>query len=344
MVRVLLLSDTHVGFDLPARSTSGRRIRGHDFIANFERALAPAHRGEADLVVHAGDLFDQPDPPAGVAEIAYALLRAVADRGVPVLVLPGNHERARFPCPLLAMHPMVWRFDHPRTFTANVGATRVAIGGFPYARRVRSRFPALVDETGLRRADADVRLLAIHHCVQGAAVSLPGGGDFVFSTAQDVIAARDIPPGVAAVLSGHIHRHQVLELASPVVYCGSVERTAFAEMREDKGFVQLELQPTADGGQLRTLVFNPLPARPMVRARIDPEADVGPQVRRVLEGAADDAIVRLEVPGEPRTLPGLGAAALRRAAPRTMNVFVAFDDREPPMAMLSRARRARGRT
>jgi len=56
-VRVLLVADTHIGFDLPRRPRLQRRRRGHDFMANFRRALAPALAGEADLVVHGGDLL-----------------------------------------------------------------------------------------------------------------------------------------------------------------------------------------------------------------------------------------------------------------------------------------------
>ncbi len=62
VARVLFVSDTHLGFDLPARPRVERRRRGPDFFANFERALAPALRGEADLVVHGGDLHGFEDP------------------------------------------------------------------------------------------------------------------------------------------------------------------------------------------------------------------------------------------------------------------------------------------
>ncbi len=59
-VRVLFVSDTHLGFDLPLRPRSfvERRRRGPDFFACFERALEPALRGDdADVVVHGGDLL-----------------------------------------------------------------------------------------------------------------------------------------------------------------------------------------------------------------------------------------------------------------------------------------------
>jgi DNA repair exonuclease SbcCD nuclease subunit len=39
LIRILLIADTHLGFDLPFRPCIKRRRRGPDFFANFERAL-----------------------------------------------------------------------------------------------------------------------------------------------------------------------------------------------------------------------------------------------------------------------------------------------------------------
>ena len=57
-LQVLLIADTHLGFDLPFRPKIKRRRRGHDFFANFQKSLLPALKGEVDLVVHEGDSID----------------------------------------------------------------------------------------------------------------------------------------------------------------------------------------------------------------------------------------------------------------------------------------------
>jgi len=41
-IRILLLADSHLGFDLPVRPRVVRRRRGHDFLANYAAALKPA--------------------------------------------------------------------------------------------------------------------------------------------------------------------------------------------------------------------------------------------------------------------------------------------------------------
>ena len=131
-IRILLLADTHLGVDLPARPRVARRRRGDDFLANYARALEPAQSGRVDLVVHGGDVFDRPGVPASLAYQAFAPLQRIADRGIPVFLVPGNHERGCFPHGRFAQHRGVHIFDRPRTFDVRVHGELVSMVGFPY--------------------------------------------------------------------------------------------------------------------------------------------------------------------------------------------------------------------
>src|SRR6185503_4960245 len=113
--RILLLADSHLGFDLPVRPRVERRRRGHDFLANYARALAPALAGEVDVVVHAGDVFDRSSVVSTLAWQAFEPLRRIADAGIPVLIVPGNHERSRLPHLRFARHPNLHVFAEPRS-------------------------------------------------------------------------------------------------------------------------------------------------------------------------------------------------------------------------------------
>jgi exonuclease SbcD len=256
-VRLLFLSDTHLGFDLPARPRAERPRRGPDFFESFERALAPARAGEVDAVLHGGDLLYRSRVPPWLSDAALAPLRRLAADGLPVLLLPGNHERSQVPHPLLARQANLHVFDRPRTVLLERGGIRAAFAGFPHARDVRARFRALLDEALAGAPPADVSVLCLHQCVEGATC---GPADFTFRDGDDVVRRRELPRDAAAVLCGHVHRHQVLraEGAPPVVYAGSTERTSWAEAGEAKGTVVLEL---ARGG-LTSLEFRPLPDRP----------------------------------------------------------------------------------
>lgn len=253
-VRVLLIADTHLGFDLPQRlPRTDRPRRGEDFFANFETALQPALRGEVDLVVHGGDVFFRSRVKPGLVLRAFQPLKRVADAGVPVIVVPGNHERSAIPFPLLASHPGVHIVDRPRTVPLHVRGLRVAVAGFPCERNgIRDTFAGVLERTAWRSVAADLRLLCFHQSVEGATV---GPWNYVFRHDPDVIQGRAIPRGFAAVLAGHIHRHQVLAtdlagrpIAAPVFYPGSTERTSAAEDGDAKGYMTLELKAEAESG------------------------------------------------------------------------------------------------
>jgi DNA repair protein SbcD/Mre11 len=331
-IRILLLADSHLGYDLPVRPRVARRRRGDDFLANYAAALAPALAGEVDLVVHGGDVFDRPRVHESVAYEALGRLVRVAEGGVPVFVVPGNHERSLIPHSRFAHHPLLHVFDRPRTFTVGVRGTTVALAGFPYQRRdVRTRFGELLEQTRWRDVGATLSVLCLHHCVEGATV---GPADFTFTSAADVIRGRDIPSGLAAVLSGHIHRQQVLTcdlagrpLAAPVLYPGAIERTSFAEMNETKGFMVVTLSPAGVDW-----AFRPLPARPMLVRELDAAVLRGRALdvalRDVIAAAPPDAVLRIRVSGDVSAADFhlLSATRLRAIAPGTMNVEVVMPD------------------
>jgi len=314
------VSDTHLGLDMPSRPRVARRRRGDDFFLNFERALEAARTGEVDVVVHGGDLLYRSRVPAWLAEAALAPLKRLASFGVPVLLVPGNHERARMPYPLLALHDGLHVFDRPRSVVLEARGVRAAFVGFPYTWEIRRRFREILAAAAHDAPSADVRVLCLHQCIEGATC---GPGNFTFRDGADVIRAADMPVDVAVTLSGHIHRHQVLRPAgrAPVIYAGSVERTSFAEATETKGFVVLHL--TRSG--LGAFEFRPLPARPMVTrtlsfAGVD-GAEAHARIAAAVESTPDDAVVRLRVIG---ATPAMLTAGTLRAIAGARNVTLAF--------------------
>ncbi len=334
-IRVLLLADTHLGFDLPLRPRVQRRRRGPDFFANTRQALAPALRGEVDLVVHGGDVLYRSKVKPALVQLAFEPLLEVADTGVPVVVVPGNHERSAIPYPLLVAHPHLHLLDRPTTLRLGLRGQEVAVSGFPCERDdIRGQFPELLRQTAWQDQPADLRLLCMHQTVEGARV---GPADYTFRRGPDILPGRALPSGFAAVLAGHIHRHQVLTtdlqgqaIAAPVLYPGSIERTSSAERDEPKGFLLLTLRPNADtGGSLEHARFVELPARPLLDVEVDVTGLDGSTLRRRLASklaALDpDAVVRLRVKGipTPEGAPQLKAAALRALAPATMTLTAA---------------------
>jgi len=336
IIRILFLADTHLGFDLPFRPRIQRRRRGPEFFTNFKRALQSAVKGRVDCVVHGGDLFYRSKVPPRLVTMAFEPLKQVADQGIPVYLVPGNHERSAIPHRYLAEHPRIHIFDRPKTFLLHKGGSTMALTGFPFVRHgIREKFLHLLDQTGRRHVSANTQLLCIHQSIDGATV---GPAHYVFRYAPDVINASEIRAGFTAVLSGHIHRFQVLTndlngnaLPTPVFYPGAIDRTSFAEKNEEKGYLILELE--ADGlndGRLRRWRFHELPTRPMIQINLHPGDMDAAKLRSYLESTIgelpQDGIVKLKIHGRisQAAMVVLRAASLRALAPPTMNIDTSF--------------------
>ena len=319
-IRIVFFSDTHLGFDYPLRPRSERPRRGPDFFANFERVLDHARRTRADLVVHGGDFFFRSKVPLPIIDRAYQALFEFAGSGIPIVIVPGNHERSVLPSSLFLTHPNIHVLDRPRTYHFDIRNECLAVSGFPYLKNVRERFGAAVDACDANRRPTHYRLLCLHHAVDGAVV---GPGHFTFRGGADVVARSELPGVVDAVLAGHVHRHQVLEALEaleakvPVVYCGSIERTSFAEKNETKGFCEVLLERRA---RSPVITFHPLPTRPMV----DFDGRIYQQPVSLLDAIARqsgrwsrDAFVRIRLTSYPdRAL----SRALARIVPGPLNV------------------------
>jgi exonuclease SbcD len=121
VIRILFLADTHLGFDMPFKPRIKRRRRGPDFFASFELALEPAFQKKVDCVIHGGDLLYRSKVPAGLVSLAFEPLIKVASSGIPVYIVPGNHERSHIPFRLFASHENIHIFDKPDTFLLKTG-------------------------------------------------------------------------------------------------------------------------------------------------------------------------------------------------------------------------------
>lgn len=329
-LRILLLADTHLGFDLPQRPRIHRRRRGPDFFANYERALQPACRGKVDLVVHGGDLFYRSRVPPVVIEEALTPLAEIARSGVPVFLVPGNHDGSRIPFHLAVATPNFHIFHRPQTVVTTVKGITLSVSGIPFARQIRGKFESLLAECDAS-VDVDCRLLCLHQSVEGAIV---GAQNYVFRAGPEVIGCHDIPASFDAVLAGHIHRSQLLtrdlsgqDLPVPIVYPGAIERTSFAERLEEKHYALVTMTRPAGQARFQTSVaFESLPTRPMivlsVNSRDSEPAAFKAKLGEELAALDRDSVVQLRFtePLLKEMAPIVNAASLRSIAPPTMNI------------------------
>ncbi len=310
-IRFLFFSDSHLGFDYPFRPRTQRRRRGDDFFRNFDLVLEKAIDEKVDFLIHGGDLFYRSKIPEQLVWMVFQKLFRVADAGIPVYIVPGNHERSNIPHGLFALHERVFIFEEPQSFLLNVRGTNILISGFPNDRdHVRTNFPDLVRNTGWLNYDADLRLLCMHQAVDGSRIE-----NFTFFGRDDVVNIHDIPHEFDAALAGHIHKWQILHGQTPVYYPGSLERTSFIERFEEKGYFDFAWQD----GRL-THSFVELPARPMIVLHYDDNINIESRLRNDLEKLPSDAVVRITLPNR------ASASIIKNLAPETMNITLRFTD------------------
>ncbi len=192
----------------------------------------------------------------------------------------------------------------------------------------------------IERLDPDVpTILAAHASVQGA----------VYGSERSVMLGREVvlPPSLVKnpafdyVALGHIHKHQALCDAPPVVYAGSLERIDFGEEREDKGFVVAEVERGRAAWE-----FVKVDARPFVTIEVkavgqDPTAEVLSAIaRHEIEGA----VVRLIIHTTAECEPLIREDAIRKALAGAFHIAAIARDVERPVRLRLGSRPIEGMT
>ena len=257
-------ADTHLGFDITKTAQSdprGRKSRADAIFQNFVTVVEHAIEIESDLFIHSGDLFNKYYIPRDILDELIQPFMDLVGAGIPVLIIPGNHERSRFPFDLFHGAKNVFVFDRPKSLCLTLDGYSVGIAGFPFIREdARRTFSKALKETDYEDLRCDFNILVTHQAFDQATV---GPVDFTFREGRpDTVSRKTIPVDFDYIAAGHIHRYQILSHPQKpelkVVYPGSTQRMSLAERDEEKGFVEAEVL----NNRIETR-FMPLPAYDM---------------------------------------------------------------------------------
>ena len=340
-MRVLHFSDLHIGVENYGRTdpNTGLSTRLGDFLAALDELVEFALSNQVDLVVLAGDAYKGRDPSQTHQREFAIRLRRLSAAGIPTFLLAGNHDLPAMASRANAVEifatldvPNVYVGSRLANHTVSTPAGPVQIVAVPWPTRgamlARDESRGLSIEQ-IRQATEDRMTAAImrnvetldpdtpailtgHVTVNGATTgterSMMLGNDHVLN--MSAIGQ----PQLEYVALGHIHKHQVLRAAAPVVaYSGSLQRVDFSEESDDKGFCVADINSQAPQGQrLQDFQFHPIGARPFVTvAATVPDVEANPTdfvVRAIGRREVAGAIVRLRI-----TLSGEQSARLRDA-------------------------------
>jgi DNA repair exonuclease SbcCD nuclease subunit len=250
------------------------------------------------------------------------LIRPILDLarvGIPVLIIPGNHERSEFPFDLFHGAAGVFVFDRPKSLSFTLDGYSVGVAGFPFIRGdLKRTFLRALKETEYDELRSDFNILVTHQAFDQATV---GPTDFTFRAGrQDTVSRHTIPLDFEYVAAGHIHRFQILSHpAKPglnFVYPGSIQRMSFAEMYEEKGFVEGE----ALHNRIETR-FIPLPAYDMEIVEIEAAGMTSEEFEEAISSQfwrfSGDLVIRFNLTGgtKVRDYPDIDFKKLRAEMP-----------------------------
>lgn len=243
-MRILHLSDTHLGTERAARGAPRGWRRAEDHALAMEAALRPAFDEQVDLVLHTGDLFDKPNPPTEAIGSAVELLHR-ASRRVPTVILPGNHDRRGLKTHLMDL-PGLHICDEPTRLVFGP----LALAVVPYYREADAWAAAAAEATG-----PGVDLLLAHQSFHGSSVP---GFRFRAGVHRETVGREHLPRGARLIATGHLHPRQTVRMGdAAVVHTGSTERTSFSEQDEIKGYTLWNFDRRV------TWTFVDVPTRPM---------------------------------------------------------------------------------
>lgn len=343
-MKLLHTADIHLGTTTYGRidPETGLNTRLIDFRQSFEFMVERALEEEVDAFIFAGDAYRTPDPTPTQQRIFAECLHPVAEAGIPIVMVVGNHD-----------HPVsfgkassidifnyvageVHLFRRPNRAVIETKSGPLQVMALPWPIRSlilskeehRTKSPDEVRDfiqekyvevlqAATRDMDADVPAVLVGHLtVQGAEMA---GSERTSLVAHEPV----FTPGQLAlspfdyVALGHIHRHQDRhpEATPPVVYSGSIERVSFKESDDPKGFVLIDIE-TDGAAKQTTYEFVETPARPYVSISVDAREAEQPTehiIRAIERRDVTDAIVRVRYQIHERQTSDVDAGQIRAA-------------------------------
>ncbi|MHA2364261.1 MAG: metallophosphoesterase family protein [Candidatus Hodarchaeales archaeon] len=268
IIRFLHTGDTHLGINLPKRKKNiiGWH-RSVDFLDNFQKVLDEAKKPQIDFLLISGDLFDRSKPPKYIINEIWSKILDVSIKK-PVFLIPGNHDRSYLNSGLFRAIGKLFVFNKPETKSFSVRNLQIGVSGFPSVRHnFADKFSRLVTQTKHSSNHYDYKILIMHQLLEHARV---GVQNYQFKASNPTVLSLDkITNDFDYYALGHIHRFQQLSINRydnnpKVIYSGSIERTAFQERNESKGYIEVEVALDRNKRTKETkITFQKLQTRPM---------------------------------------------------------------------------------
>ncbi len=258
-MRIIHTGDLHLGVSF--KSVRGLNIPEYinkNIVENFRYACEYAVRNKADLFLIAGDIFNNIYSSIPYSPLLARSMRILKDNNIPIVIIGGNHDIPKtrgYRIPLSIIHELgvsnvyyIDRYVNEPIYIRHE-SNLIAVAPIPFMhysieRNAVTEIKRYVDSLKFRiekQSNVDYKILIAHQDVEGAIYS---ERDMYARSYYDIYK---IPPTILHpeffnyIALGHIHLPQIIPGFNNMVYSGSLERVSFGEWRDQKSFVDVEL-------------------------------------------------------------------------------------------------------
>jgi exonuclease SbcD len=257
-MKIVHTGDWHIGVEIHGKDRLDEQKETLQEIQNF------VLENQVDLLLVAGDVFENRKPSVPSEEIVYNFFHALLQKNVAVVVIAGNHdnqERFHAMANLVSLAGLKVfgiapkKEENPILLIPAKDGTLAEILPLPYIHENYFRNFTKPDhvvsaeeysqgikeilETQCKNFGSNLRIILAHLMMKG--VKIGDAPLYIGDTCS--VQPEHIPCNVDYVALGHIHQHQRVEAKVPIFYCGSPLQMDFGEREETKGFLFLEAKP-----------------------------------------------------------------------------------------------------
>jgi len=286
MISAIVTSDNHLGAYYARFRPDRLEARRQALRRNFERVVDAAIERRAQLFLHAGDLFDRPDPRNVERAFVARQVRRLVDAGITICAIAGNHDRPRslgydsaaMPHEemeaLGAIH-LFRQTDALSSHELSINGRRVVVWGMSSDFNRPDGSCPLEGYDHRRAGDIDIALL--HYGVEQWAPPLAH---------EPCLSLQNLDRlQVDAICVGHLHASNQRRLPGGALLLnpGATEHINFGEEKLDCGFWALQMTPGHVDAE-----YVSLPTQPMRTLSLSTE-DEGRRTEDGEEGARLEA-------------------------------------------------------
>lgn len=266
-IKVVLTSDNHLNNYYAKMSPIRLEERRAIIRRAFQQTIEFSLEKQVDLFLHAGDLFDMPDPRnTELIFIARELQRLIKNNTHVFLIggthdVPKTHTFAKAGIPQQIFYEarqahLLYDATQIQAVKTKIKDLDVVIGGLSFNPKLIKGDDPLTNLTF--PIIGDINILLLHYGIEN---HIPNDVNEPLLMSSTISGLN----GVHYVFVGHQHRTEVFELGDKqVIIPGATERMTFGEISNPTGFYYLELNK----GGMANLEYIKIEPQPMTEFKI----------------------------------------------------------------------------